>query len=71
MPRLLIVNCTHDSLLQSLAALGSRPYDTQFVDSVSRHLPAGQVLETLTLTPVGARWLDVDLRAAVGTDALA
>ena len=37
MPRLLIVNCTHDSLLQSLAALGSRPYDTQFVDSVSRH----------------------------------
>jgi len=49
MPRLLIVNCTHDSLLQSLAALGSRPYDTQFVDSVSRHLPAGQALETFTL----------------------
>ena len=49
MPRLLIVNCTHDSLLQSLAALGSRPYDVQFVDSVSRHLPAGQSIETFTL----------------------
>jgi len=49
MPRLLIVNCTHDSLLQSLAALGSRPYDAQFIDSVSRHLPAGQSLETFTL----------------------
>ena len=31
MPRLLIVNCTHDSLLQSLMALGSRPYDAQFI----------------------------------------
>jgi GMP synthase (glutamine-hydrolysing) len=49
MPRLLIVNCTHDSLLRSLVALGSRPYDSQFVDSVSRHLPAGQSLETFTL----------------------
>jgi GMP synthase (glutamine-hydrolysing) len=50
MPRLLIVNCTHDSLLQSLAALGSRPYDAQFIDQVSRHLPAGQPsLETFTL----------------------
>ena len=49
MPHLLIVNCTHDSLLQSLVALGSRPYDTQFVDSVSRQLPAGQSLETFTL----------------------
>lgn len=49
MLRLLIVNCTHDSLLQSLMALGSRPYDAQFVDSVSRHLPAGQALETFTL----------------------
>ena len=49
MPRLLIVNCTHESLLQSLVALGSRPYDSQFVDSVSRHLPAGQSLETFTL----------------------
>jgi GMP synthase (glutamine-hydrolysing) len=49
MPRLLIVNCTHDSLLQSLVALGSRPYDTQFIDSISRHLPAGQSLETFTL----------------------
>lgn len=49
MPRLLIVNCTHDSLLQSLMALGSRAYDSQFVDSVSRYLPAGQSLEAFTL----------------------
>lgn len=49
MPRLLIVNCTHDLLLQSLVALGSRPYDTQFIDSVSRQLPAGESLETFTL----------------------
>lgn len=49
MPRLLIVNCTRDSLLQSLVALGSRPYDAQFIDSVARHLPAGQSLETFTL----------------------
>jgi GMP synthase (glutamine-hydrolysing) len=49
MPRLLIVKCTHDSLLQSLAALGSRPYDIQFIDSVSRHLPTGQSLESFTL----------------------
>jgi GMP synthase (glutamine-hydrolysing) len=49
MPRLLVVNCTHDSLLQSLVALGSRPYDAQFIDSVSRHLPAGRSLETFTL----------------------
>jgi GMP synthase (glutamine-hydrolysing) len=49
MPRLLIVNCTRDSLLQNLVALGSRPYDTQFIDSVSRHLPAGVTLETFTL----------------------
>ena len=49
MPRLLIVNCTHDSLLQSLVALGSRPYDSQFIDQVSRQLPAGESLETFTL----------------------
>jgi GMP synthase (glutamine-hydrolysing) len=49
MPRLLIVNCTHDSLLQKLIAQGSRPYDRQFVESVSCHLPAGQALETFTL----------------------
>jgi GMP synthase (glutamine-hydrolysing) len=49
MPRLLIVNCTHDALLQKLVALGSRPYDAQFVGSISRHLPAGQSLETFTL----------------------
>jgi GMP synthase (glutamine-hydrolysing) len=49
MPRLLIVNCTADALLQKLAAQGSRPYDTLFVDSISRHLPAGRSLETFTL----------------------
>ncbi len=49
MLRLLIVNCTHDSLLRKLAAEGSRPYGRQFIDSVSCHLPAGQSLETFTL----------------------
>ena len=49
MPRLLIVNCTADALLQKLAAQGSRPYDTLFTESVSRHLPAGRSLETFTL----------------------
>jgi GMP synthase (glutamine-hydrolysing) len=67
MPRLLIVNCTHDSLLQSLMALGSRPYDAQFVDSVSRHLPAGRSLESFTLNvgdgehlPQGVQLSDFD-----------
>lgn len=49
MPRLLIVNCTHGSLLQSLAALGSRSYDSQFIESICQHLPAGQSLDTFTL----------------------
>lgn len=49
MIRLLIVNCTADALLQKLAAQDSRPYDTLFVESVSRHLPAGRSLETFTL----------------------
>src|SRR5262249_40685971 len=49
MTRLLIVNCTPESLLQTLTAQGSRPYDRQFVDSVSRHLPAGRSLDTFTL----------------------
>jgi GMP synthase (glutamine-hydrolysing) len=49
MPRLLIVNCTNDQLLQNLVSLGSRPYDTQFRESVAQHLPAGQALETFTL----------------------
>ena len=49
MPRLLIVNCTADSLLQQLAAQGSRPYDTLFLEAVSRHLPAGRSIESLTL----------------------
>lgn len=47
--RLLIVNCTADASLQRLAALGSRPYDIQFVDSVQPHLPAGQSPDTFTL----------------------
>ncbi len=49
MPRLLIVNCTHDSLLRRLIAEGSRPYDEQFTVSMACHLPAGQSLETFTL----------------------
>jgi len=49
MPRLLIVNCTNAPLLDRLVTLGSRPYDAQFIDSVSRQLPAGQALETFTL----------------------
>jgi GMP synthase (glutamine-hydrolysing) len=49
MPRLLIVNCTADALLQKLAAQGSRPYDKLFVESVSRHVPAGQSIESFTL----------------------
>jgi len=49
MPRLLIVNCTADALLRKLADQGSRPYDKLFVESVSRHLPAGQSIEAFTL----------------------
>jgi GMP synthase (glutamine-hydrolysing) len=49
MLRLLIVNCTVDALLQKLAAGGSRPYDTQFIEGVSRHLPAGQQIDAFTL----------------------
>lgn len=67
MPRLLIVNCTHDSLLRRLIAQGSRPYDEQFTASVSCHLPAGQSLETFTLNigdgeslPQGVRLGDFD-----------
>ncbi|MBN9086834.1 MAG: type 1 glutamine amidotransferase [Reyranella sp.] len=67
MPRLLIVNCTRDSLLQSLGALGSRSYDAQFIDSVRRHLPDRVPLETFTLNigdseglPQGAQLGDFD-----------
>jgi GMP synthase (glutamine-hydrolysing) len=67
MPRLLIVNCTVDALLQKLAAQGSRPYDALFVESVSRHLPAGRALETFTLNagdgeslPQGVQLADFD-----------
>jgi len=49
MPRLLIVNCTADALLQQLAAQGSRPYGTLFLESISRHLPAGRSIEPFTL----------------------
>jgi GMP synthase (glutamine-hydrolysing) len=49
MARLLIVNCTADTLLQRLAAQGSRPYDTCFVGSISQHLPAGQSIDPFTL----------------------
>ena len=49
MPRLLIVNCTADALLQRLAAQGARPYGTLFLESVSQHLPAGQSIDSFTL----------------------
>lgn len=49
MPRLLIVNCTADALLQKLAAQGARPYGTLFLESVSQHLPAGKSIDSFTL----------------------
>jgi GMP synthase (glutamine-hydrolysing) len=49
MPRLLVVNCTAAALLQKLAAQGSRPYDALFVESASRHLPAGRSIESFTV----------------------
>lgn len=49
MPRLLIVNCTADSLLQRLAAEGARPYDALFVESAAQHLPDGRSIEAFTL----------------------
>jgi GMP synthase (glutamine-hydrolysing) len=49
MPRLLIVNCSPDALLQRVAAEGSRKYDALFVDSIGLHVPDGQTLEHFTL----------------------
>lgn len=49
MPRLLIVNCTADTVLQRIAAQGGRPYDALFVELASRHLPAGQSIDPFTL----------------------
>ncbi|MBS0549770.1 MAG: type 1 glutamine amidotransferase [Proteobacteria bacterium] len=49
MPRLLIVNCTADAVLQTLTAKGSRPYDRAFVESIEPHLPAGIEVDTFTL----------------------
>ena len=49
MPRLLIVNCTPDTLLQRIAAEGSRRYDTLFVESIGLHVPDGRTLEHFTL----------------------
>src|SRR5215475_13959586 len=49
MPRLLIVNCTPDTLLQRVAAGGSRRYDALFVDSIGLHMPDGQALDHFTL----------------------
>jgi len=49
MPRLLIVNCSPDALLQRVAAEGSRKYDALFVDSVGLHVPDGQTLDHFTL----------------------
>ena len=49
MPRLLIVNCTPDTLLQRVAAGGSRRYDALFVDSIGLHVPEGRELDHFTL----------------------
>jgi GMP synthase (glutamine-hydrolysing) len=49
MPRLLIVNCTAEPLLQRLAAEGSRPYDSLFSESLVQHLPGGRPFDTFTL----------------------
>ncbi len=49
MPRLLIVNCTPDSLLQRVAAGGSRRYDALFVESIGLHVPEGRTLDHFTL----------------------
>ena len=49
MPRLLIVNCTPDALLQRISAGGSRRYDALFVESIGLHAPSGQQLDHFTL----------------------
>lgn len=49
MPRLLIVNCSPDALLQRVAAEGGRNYDGLFVDSIGLHVPGGRALEHFTL----------------------
>ena len=49
MPRLLIVNCSPDALLQRVAAEGSRKYDALFIESIGRHVPEGQALDHFTL----------------------
>jgi GMP synthase (glutamine-hydrolysing) len=49
MPRLLIVNCSPDALLQRVAAEGSRRYDALFIESIGLHVPDGQALDHFTL----------------------
>ena len=49
MPRLLIVNCSPDALLQRLTAEGSRRYDALFLESIGRHVPDGQALDPFNL----------------------
>jgi GMP synthase (glutamine-hydrolysing) len=49
MPRLLIVNCSPDALLQRVAAEGGRKYDALFIESIGGHVPAGQTLDHFTL----------------------
>ena len=49
MPRLLVVNCTPDALLQRIAAGGSRRYDTLFIESIGLHVPDGQAFDFFTL----------------------
>jgi GMP synthase (glutamine-hydrolysing) len=49
MPRLLIVNCSPDTLLQRIAAEGSRRYEALFIESIGRHVPHGRHLDHFTL----------------------
>ena len=49
MPRLLIVNCSPDVLLQRVTAEGSRRYDALFLESIGRHVPDGQALDPFNL----------------------
>ena len=49
MLRLLILNCSPDTLLQRVVAEGSRRYDALFVESIGRHMPDGQAFDSFTL----------------------
>jgi GMP synthase (glutamine-hydrolysing) len=49
MLRLLILNCSPDTLLQRVVAEGSRRYDALFVESIGRYMPDGQAFDSVTL----------------------